>query len=270
MQGLGINKKKALLLCAFGTTIEEAGKTYDKIAERFSSEFPEHEVRRAYSSSIVREKLLLQGLDIPSPARAIAQFADDGYEELIVQSLHVIAGKEYSDISMTAKAMEAIPKGLPKIYMGEPLLWQHHDYQRLAQILIKYTKNLLLQNDAILLMGHGTNHPSNICYAGLQRYFQKEKAAIYVATMEAFPLLEDICTEMKDEGVKKLCLLPFLTVAGGHVTIDMAGAQQTSWMSLLKNEGFVVTMDSTPLGEIPEVVNMWIDKAKQAYSKESR
>lgn len=263
-----MKENKAILLTAFGTTIEVAAKTYREIEARFRAAFPEFEVRIAYTSSIVRERLRARGIDIPSAARALAQFGEDGYSEVCLQSLHVIGGKEYNDVVSTVNAMQSIPKGVDRIVVGEPLLSNHEDYARVANLLQDYASHADESPDALLLMGHGTSHPANISYAALQEYFRRLNGIpVYVATLEAFPFLEDVTEELKSIGIKNLLVMPLLTVSGGHAVIDLAGTQKESWKSRLQAEGFNVTTVKKALGDLPEIVDIWIDKAAKAIKK---
>lgn len=264
-----MKEKKGILLTAFGTTIDEAAQTYKVLEARFRLAFPEFEIRIAYTSSIVRKRLKARGIDIPSPARALAQFGEDGFSEVCLQSLHVIGGNEYNDIVSTVIAMQSIPKGVERIVVGEPLLWNHEDYTRVANILHDYVSHIEEKPDSLLLMGHGTSHPANISYAALQEYFRRLNGTpVYVATLEAFPYLEDVTEELRDNGIKDLLVMPLLTVSGGHAITDLAGTQKESWKSRLQAEGFTVRTVKQALGDLPEIVDIWIEKAAQAIKKD--
>ncbi len=260
-------KQQALLLTAFGTSIPEAYATYEKMAKQFAEAFPEKEIRWAFTSAIVRKKWKNRGKDIHSPATALAQLADEGYKVVSVQSLHVIHGFEYHDILQTAKALEGLPKGIEKINVGEPLLSRHEDYQRLCEIIQKHAQSFRQSGEALLLMGHGTSHPGNIAYAGLQEYFRQTDPSIFVATIEAYPAIEDIIPQIRKAGINTVWLMPLLTTAGDHVLKDMAGDQEKSWRSTLSKAGFKVKIHPTPLGEMRDIVQMWIDKVMTPQDK---
>lgn len=254
-------KQKALLLTAFGTSIPEAYATYEVMAQRFAEAYPDVDIRWAFTSSFVRQKWKSRGKDILSPAAALAQLADDGFKEVSVQSLHVIHGFEYHDILRTAKALEGLPKGIEKITVGEPLLSSHADYQRLCQIIQQHAQSFRQPDEALVLMGHGTSHPANIAYAGLQEYFRRTDPSIYVATIESYPAIEDVIPQLRNAAINTVWLMPLLTIAGDHVLNDMAGDKEESWRSILLKEGFKVNIHPTSLGQIDEVLQMWIEKA---------
>ncbi len=55
------SEKKAILLVAFGTSVPEARKVFERIDEQTRKEFPGVEVRWAFTSKIIRAKLAKEG-----------------------------------------------------------------------------------------------------------------------------------------------------------------------------------------------------------------
>src|SRR5690554_5872184 len=264
MSASPLENKKALVLCAFGTTVPEAWGTYTFIESRFAAAFPDYEIRWAFTAAFVRKKWREMGKEIDSPATALARLADEGHKEVLVQSLHIIGGYEYHDLIKTARALEGLPKGLQKVQLGRPLLSCDDDYRAVAKILRTHSKTKRKDQEAWLLMGHGTGHGANISYAGLQLYLQEEDPLMLLGTLEAFPDLERAIRILSDKGCKTVWVMPLLTVAGDHVVRDMAGSESDSWKSRLEAEGYTVKIHPLPLGAIPEIVDRWIKKAKTA------
>lgn len=253
-------EKKGILLVAFGTSIAEAYTAYDSIQHKVQQKFPDIEVRRAYTSTIVRNKLIARGYDILSPAAALTKMADEGFTHVAVQSLHVIPGYEYHDLIRITHAINGLPKGLKKVTLGTPLLTVHDDYVRVTTALHEHSKSFKKDNEALIFMGHGTHHSANICYAGIQEYFRRIDNSIFVGTIEAFPTIEDIIPQLKDKNINKVWIMPLLTIAGDHVINDMAGDDDDSWKSILQEHGFEVMINKTALGLIDDVVDVWVDK----------
>lgn len=264
MSATPLENKKALVLCAFGTTVPEAWGTYTFIESRFAAAFPDYEIRWAFTAAFVRKKWREMGKEIDSPATALARLADEGHKEVLVQSLHIIGGYEYHDLIKTARALEGLPKGLQKVQLGRPLLSCDDDYRAVAKILRTHSKTKRKDQEAWLLMGHGTGHGANISYAGLQLYLQEEDPLMLLATLEAFPDLQRAIRLLKKNEQNTVWLMPFLTVAGDHAVRDMAGVHPESWKSILEKEGFVVKTDGTPLGDLAPIVDRWIVKAREA------
>ncbi len=56
---------------------------------------------------------------------------------------------------------------------------------------------------------------------------------------------------MKAAGARRVRLVPFLLVAGGHATKDLAGDGPESWKSAFEREGFEVEVQLQGMGENP-------------------
>lgn len=257
---IGQTEKRGILLVAFGTSVAGASNAYDSLQKQIQNLFPDVEIRRAYTSNFVRRKLKSKGISILSPASALAGMADDGFTHVAVLSLHVIPGYEYHDLLMIANAFRRVPKGINSISVGGPLLNSHDDYVNVTKAIKDFSSGFLNSGDVLVLMGHGTSHSANICYAGLQEYFRRLDDSILVGTIEAFPSVQDVIIQLKQRKTSRVWLMPFLTIAGDHVINDMAGDKPNSWKTLLESEGFEVMVNRTALAQIVPVVDVWLSK----------
>ncbi len=255
--------KRGILLVAFGTSVPEAVAAIDSLKSQAEAAFPGVPVRMAYSSKIIRDKIAGEGIVKRAPAQALADMAAEGFTEVAVQSLQSIPGKEFHDIIATAKAMEGMPKGMKKISVGLPLLSTPEDISAAAEAIVsclpKHGKG-----EAVVLMGHGTEHPANAAYASLQLALWRHDQHVFVATVESTPSLEDVIPALKRQGVRTVHLLPLMSVAGDHAHNDMAGPEEDSWASILKAKGFTPKAQLTGLGSRPAVAKLWIDHLKDA------
>ena len=257
--------KKGILLVTFGTSYPEAHVAFNNIENRVKSEFPEVEVRWAYTSKIIRKILKKRGEQIDSPAEALAKMGEDGFTHVAVQSLHIIPGEEYDNLKLTVEAFNKMPKGIQQIKIGTPLLYADADNQKLATFIANQFKTELDKNTALLLMGHGTHHPSNIYYPGFQYYLSQKSDKYFLATVEGYPSLDNVIPKLKEEGIEKVVLTPFMSVAGDHAQNDMAGDEEGSWKSVLEKEGFEVEVILKGLAEYNKVVDVWVEHLKEKY-----
>jgi sirohydrochlorin cobaltochelatase len=67
--------------------------------------------------------------------------------------------------------------------------------------------------------------------------------------------------------VRKVRLLPFLLVAGGHAVNDIAGAGPESWKSTLEREGFEVEVHLRGLGDMESIVSILLEHTRSALVK---
>lgn len=259
--------KKGILLVAFGTSVPEARVSLENIGEEVAKAFPDTEIRWAYSAAIIRNKIKrTENMIVPSPATALAQMGDEGFTHVAVQSLHTIPGQEFSDLTKTAKAFDGIPKSISHISIGTPLLTSPHDLAAMAKVLPATVPADRKKNEAVIFMGHGTHDPGNIYYPGLATYLQEEDSNIYVGTVEGYPALDNIIPKLKAKGIKKVWLMPLMSVAGDHARNDMAGPEDDSWKSILTKEGFNVKTVLKGTGEYDTVVAQWVAHLKKAFT----
>ncbi|WP_010663907.1 sirohydrochlorin cobaltochelatase [Marinilabilia salmonicolor] len=259
------NQKKGILLVTFGTSYPEARKVFDNIEAAVETNWPDIDVFWAYTSGFIRKKLAKQGIPIDSPSEALAKMGEAGYTHIAAQSLHIIPGAEFHDVVHTVIGFSRIQKRGGKTTMGRPLVSNHEDLQRMARF---FTQQLpVLDDEAVVLMGHGTHHDANIYYPGFQYYLNDLSDRHYVATVEGYPSLDNVIKQLKKQHIKKVTLTPFMSVAGDHAQNDMAGEEKESWKSQLETEGFDVDVVMKGLAEYDEVVKIWIDHLKGAFDE---
>lgn len=258
-------QKKGILLITFGTSYPEARKAFDNIEEEVKKNWPDIDVFWAYTSGFIRKKLAKQGIQMDSPSEALAKMGEAGYTHIAAQSLHIIPGAEFHDVVHTVIGLSRIQKGVGKTTMGRPLVSNHEDLQRMARF---FTQQLPVSDDeAVVLMGHGTHHDANIYYPGFQYYLNDLSDRHYVATVEGYPSLDNVIKQLKKQHIKKVTLTPFMSVAGDHAQNDMAGEEKESWKSQLEAEGFEVDVVMKGLAEYDEVVKIWTGHLKEVFDE---
>jgi sirohydrochlorin cobaltochelatase len=259
--------KKGIVLVAFGTSVPEAQKAFDQIEKRAREAFPDVDIRWAYTSKIIRNKLRKRGKQLDSPELALAKMMEDGYTHVLVASFHTISGEEFHDLHWNAHLFDTMKGGIKRILVSRPLLSSRDDYERVARALMKSIPKERKPTDAIVLMGHGTeHHPADSAYAAMNYWFEKIDPNVYVGTVQGEPKLGEFLPELKKKGVKKVYLAPLMSVAGDHVRNDMCGDGPDSWKSVLKKEGMTVDCVLKGTAENPEIVDVWIDHMKKAFS----
>ena len=121
------------------------------------------------------------------------------------------------------------------------------------------------KNDALLLMGHGADHPSAAVYGRIDAAFAASGTPnIYMATVEGTPAFSDVLPRLKAQKPSRVYLAPFMFVAGDHANNDLAGEEPDSWKSLLEAEGFETEAVLKGFGEYPQIRELYIAHAKKA------
>ncbi|MCY6370726.1 sirohydrochlorin cobaltochelatase [Clostridium ganghwense] len=257
------NNKKAILVVSFGTSYADTRKvTLDAVEKNIAETFKDYEVKKAYTSSIIRKKLKERdGISVDSPEEALNKLKQEGFGEVIVQPLHIIPGIEYDEIKEMVEKFEK-DKAFGKLVLGRPILYRTSDYKAAIDGL-KGQLPKMNQQQAVVLMGHGTSHPANSSYA-LFDYMLKEEGLknVYVGTVEGTPELDNVIRRLKEDNIKEVTLMPFMVVAGDHANNDMAGDEDDSWKILLKKEGFKVNTYLHGLGENKKIQSIYVQHVK--------
>ncbi|MDX2499334.1 MAG: sirohydrochlorin cobaltochelatase [Deltaproteobacteria bacterium] len=251
-------KKVGILLVAFGSSKLSAQVSFENIDKKVKATYPEIPVRWAYTSTIIRKKLARQGKQLDSPEVALARMQDEGFTHVAVQSLHTIAGSEYHDLRRTVGAFRVMG-GFQRILLGNPLLATQDDMQRSVDAILKTIPREREKSEAVVLMGHGTHHPSNAFYAALMFQLQQKDPNIFVGTVEGYPEVNLIKELLLKKGIKKAYLMPFMSVAGDHAKNDMASDEDDSWKSILTKAGIQCVPILKGTAEYDVFVEIWVD-----------
>lgn len=255
--------KKAILLVAFGTSIAEAQKAFENIDSMAKKAFPETTIRWAYTSKTIRSKLAKEGKQLDSPEIALAKLMEEGYTHVAVLSLHIIPGEEFHSLNRNASLFALMDGGFSRVVVAQPLLSSYEDMERTADIMLKSLPPSRKPQDAVIFMGHGSSkHPADSIYVAMNAILNKKDPHAYLATVDGHPTLDEIIPDLTSKKVKKVFLVPFMVVAGDHARNDMAGDSPDSWKSILSSKGFSCEPVFKGMGEIPEIVNIWLDHLK--------
>jgi sirohydrochlorin cobaltochelatase len=259
--------KKAILMVAFGTSVPEAQKVFGRIDAQAKESFPGVEIRWAYSSRIIRAKLAKEGKLLDSPESALAKLMDERFTHVAILSLHTIPGVEFHELHQNARLFGQMAGGFDKVLIAHPLLSSHEDMVKVAKAMVKNLPPGRKAQDAVLLMGHGSeHHPADAIYLAMNQVFQELDANVFVATVEGHPTLDDVLPKLSERKAKKVYLMPFMAVAGDHARNDMAGDEPDSWKSVLTKNGYNCEVVLKGTAEFPEIVGVWLEHLRTALA----
>lgn len=254
--------KKALLVVSFGTSYKETREKTIDIIERDLDQLAEgYDLRRAFTSFMIMKKLKNRdGIHIDNPKEALERLLSEGYEEVIVQPTHILNGEEYEKMH---RLMEPYKNKFKSIKVGLPMLTSSNDYDLTVEAIMSEIGELK-EDEALVLMGHGTGHFVDCAYAALDyRFKARGYKNVFVGTVEGFPEVEDMMPFVKESKANKVKLLPFMIVAGDHAINDMASDEEDSWKSIFLNEGFDVEIILKGLGEFKGIRDIFKKHVKE-------
>lgn len=297
--------KNAILLVAFGSTWQQAYNAFDATLEKYKtlSDFAGYDVFLSFSSAICINRAALDengvgARDYYAPKYWLKAFAQEGvrYEKVIVQSLQVIPGEEYTRVINAMKDFQNNSErdiddnylSKLKIFLGKPLMNDPDtDVPNLASELDKYYGSQL--NDGyVLFMGHGNpdsydTYKANVRYTELEEALHNINPRYYVGTVDMRDNFKvQVHKRMTANGFTsgKVYCHPLMSIAGDHAHNDMAGDdaeftyndeldeyEDTSWKTYFTSKGYTYNDDVEDIKgllEIPGVLNIWIQHTKDA------
>ncbi len=259
---------KVIMVVSFGTSYNDSREaTIGAIETAIADAYPEYEVRRAFTSQIIIDKLKERdGLEIDNVEEALDRAAADGVKTLVVQPTHLMNGYEYTDL---ADALKDYEDKFEQVVLAEPLLTSDEDFEAVAKAIAEETASYDDGQTAICFMGHGTEADSNGIYAKLQ---EKLTAGgyenYYIGTVEAEPSLEDLMEALAAKGAyTKVVLEPLMVVAGDHANNDMAGDEEDSWKSQFEAADYEVECILKGLGELPAIREIYAAHTQAAIDR---
>lgn len=271
--------KKAILIVSFGTSHRDARehsldcivKDIRTMAEHVTNNpeggdkesFPDAvRIYQAYTSGMVLNVLVREGVRIPTVEQAVEQILSDGVRELVVVPTHMIPGMEYHKM---LNALEAYRSGFDKLEVTTTVLEKQSDCEALVPVL----QDIFGFEPGIeyILMGHGSEADANIRYAQMNQAFAGAGLSnVQIASVEAKPDMEDALERLNQikcrRNIEKVIVQPFMVVAGDHAKNDMAG-EKASYVTRLREAGFAVEPVIKGLGEYPQFRSLYVEKVKR-------
>ena len=260
-----MQKQSAVVVVSFGTShLDALEKNIAAIEQSIHRAFPDQPLYRAFTSGMIIKKLQNRdGITIPTVSEVLEQLQQDGFTHVLMQPTHIINGEEYHKLcALTQPFANRL-----SVTIGTPLLTSIQDYKDTAAALEEIISQPA-EDEAVIFMGHGTEHHANASYALLEYMlhdFGWERALI--GTVEGFPSLPQVIKQLKKHpSVRRIRLHPLLIVAGDHAKNDMAGDDEDSWRCQLKAQGYEVTCVLRGLGEYESIRNLFVQHARAAQA----
>ena len=247
---------KAILLVAFGSTWQQAYDAFDLTRSEYEKEFSDYDVYLSFSSAICINRAMAGEntgkRSFYEPKYWLESFGRVQYAEIIVQSMQVIPGEEFSRVVNAMKDFGNNSNGdLDDQYMsrvvlklGMPLMYTEADAKYLATVL-NQNFSKYAQKGAMCFMGHGNpdeydTYKANVRYSQLEEYLQQLNKNYFVGTVD---MMDNFKVQVRDRMMEaglvsgNVYCAPLMSIAGDHAHNDMAG-DDDAW-----DNGFEVNED---------------------------
>lgn len=249
--------REGLIVVSFGTAVERARQEEIRpVEEALLSQAPGLYGLTAYTSPTIRRILARRGETVLSLEEAIQAQAEAGTERLYLLPTHLLPGWEYDKISaLAAEARERFAQ----VELAPPLMGDTEFVRLLAQgVAERFPRR---PGQAVVLLGHGTDHPGNLVYPAVQGVLHMSgREDMLVGTVEGWPDLDAVLEQLTKRGDSRVLLAPLMLVAGTHALEDMAGPEPDSWKNRLEAAGYTVETVFQGLGALPRVQALYRER----------
>jgi sirohydrochlorin cobaltochelatase len=275
-----------IVLAAFGVSDPTALGALLNIKGRVSAAWPAAETRLAFTSRVLRgvwrrragqddfraenPSLSEDIYHIQSPLALLAKIQEEAPRPILVQSLHVAEGEEYTDLKNLVKALAGIEtvrpdqRPFPNLILGPPALGSGSpDYlEPAARALKPLAERAHRANAALVLMGHGSRRLALGVYGDLEKEIRRGYPPTYVGLVEGGP--EEILSAL--DKPRPVLLAPLLTVAGEHARKDLAGPEDDSWASRFRAAGHEVEVYLEGLGASDAWADLYVENVRRGLA----
>lgn len=256
--------RKAILLVSFGTANKDAIKNnIEKMEEEIRKEFNnEYLVLKAFTSKIlIRILKAKENISVPRVDEALFYLSSECYEEVIIQPLSVMNGKDYEGIKEVMKNYSYAFKSLK---IGNTLLgFREKELEEACDIVIDAISKEIPKDKNIVLVGHGSKTESEESYYKLEERFNElGYKKLLIGTIDGERNIDIIINELKKKEVKEVLLMPILILSGNHLRRDIESGEK-SWVEKLKNEGINVEVNMKPLLEYEKIRNIYLKEIRR-------
>jgi len=257
---LAVNTTAIPIVLVASGTATAASETYQEMDAAFRRQFPAHAICWAFSSNAIRKRIKAQGgRDLETPAAVMAALAARGYREAVVQSLHLICGQEFHHMVWEAA------KSPLAVKIGLPLLSHPEDFDDVTD----WMATLAPQDPrgALVMVGHGTAHPSWMTYdVLLRRMVDVFQQRVLLGLIKGDPGPVQVARVLKQADFERVTLRPFMLVAGAHFGQDIAKARSGSWKTELEKAGLAVMPRAEGMGLAPAIQKIFFRHIEAALT----
>ena len=231
---------KAIVLVAFGSAnLDGIKKSIGLLEKDLDSCFgEEYTIFKAFTSNKIID-LLKERYDyvVPHLSKVLFNLVNQGYEEVIIQPLHIMSGGDKNQI----EEIESYEVG-----------------------------NIISENignNDILLVGHGSKTSSNKLYDVIEKAVREiTHKKVYMATLEGKKTIDTVIESLLRDEVNNLIVKPLFIIPGKHVVSDISTGDG-SWIEMLKEKNINVTINENSLLQYEGIRKLYIRNINEVIKK---
>jgi sirohydrochlorin cobaltochelatase len=198
---------------------------FDYIEQRARERYADYDLRWAFTSQFIINKLKKQGVVSQNVEQVVAALRQEGKTAVVFQSLHVVPGAEY-------EKLKDVDMGGLQVAFGDALMTTAEDIDAVVKALAQHIDPQ--QPTVVVAHGNDRNPQFNDQLLALARVIEKQYPHLVVASVEGLPGIEPL------QKIKKLCetenavrFVPLMIVAGDHIMNDVMGEDDDCWKQIV-------------------------------------
>ena len=248
---------KAIVLAAFGSAdLDGIKKSIGLLEKDLNSYFgKEYTVVKSFTSNKIID-LLKERHDyvVPHLSKVLFNLVNQGYEEVIIQPLHIMSGRDKKQIE---EIVDEYKYSVEKLVISKSLFTDGDNLNKESyEIGNVICKNI--GNNDILLVGHGSKRSSNKLYDVIEEAVRDiTYKNVYMATLEGEKTIDAVIENLVNDKVKNLIVKPLFIIPGKHVISDISTGDR-SWMNMLREKNINATINENSLLQYEGIRKLYI------------
>jgi sirohydrochlorin cobaltochelatase len=248
-----------IIFAAFGVR-KMAEPAYRRIDETVAERFPHAQRHWYYSSPASSRRTDHHGSANERSLKDIVSNTTTPGDRIVVQSLHLTPGIEFHQL------MDEVFRCTADIAIGMPLLCHPEDHRRVVCSILPILPPTGSQ--AVLLIGHGTTHPSWTTLPVFAATLQKHVGPhVFLAVLNHYPDSSGVIDEIVAAGYQEVLVVPLLMATGTHFARDIAGESSSSWASRIRQRGLELSICHHGIAVLPGIAEIFADHIEHAQTR---
>jgi len=246
----------AILLACSGTLLNHA-EDLGLLDETVRRAFPEHSVYWTYTAPHLLKRLSSSERKKLNSEAVLEHLRRTGVARMLVQSLYILCGTEFH------RLLRVVSGSRLRWSLGLPLLSSQTDFEKVINFASSL-RSRYQDADCLVLVAHGTDHPSWTAYFTLSLLLQERFGnEICLGSLGRYPGKGPVLSALREKRARTVHLIPFLFCLGSHIQRDIIGGP-SSWKHELESMGYTVTITPHGLSRYPEVVEIFLQHLQEA------
>jgi sirohydrochlorin cobaltochelatase len=257
------SEKPVIVIAAYGTTEPKPQAVLEAVDAQARERFPGYEVRWALTAEWLMKRLREKGQTtlfarkepIQNLSDLFAELKAAGHTRAAVQCLLVHEGTE------SQRVFDAPTHGLQVEY-GQPLL---EDPVNIDGLIEAEASQFGGERELTILIGHGNDADarSNVPFQRMDEKLRANYRDTYVTMVHGSPAPDEVFPEVKRPEHKTVVFVPLMITNSEHISKDVLGEKETSWISKLK----LPYRLGPSLAQTPAVMEVYFQSLERVLAK---